>query len=128
LITGTGWPTRDGSGIRDYIHVWDLAMAHVSAVERFDSVFEAEGGSYAHINLGSGNGVTVKELVRAFERVFKKELPKREAPPRDGDVAGAYANADKAKRLLGWSARLSIEDGISDALRWDKVRDSILGN
>jgi UDP-glucose 4-epimerase len=135
LITGVNWPTRDGSGIRDYIHVWDLAMAHVNAVERFDRIFETMAPdsqdyktSYVPINLGAGNGVTVKELVRAFEKVYKKEIPKHEAPPREGDVAGAYANADRAKQLLDWSAKLSIEDGISDALKWAEVRDSILGS
>ena len=130
LITGTDWPTRDGSGIRDYIHVWDLAIAHVKAVERFDTVFageaELKSNRYLAINLGSGNGVTVKELVRAFESVYGKELPKREAPPRDGDVAGAYANADLARQLLGWEAELTIEDGIRDALRWAEVRDVML--
>ena len=132
LITGVDWPTRDGSGIRDYIHVWDLAMAHVSAVERFDIVFEelskdsGKSVSYTPINLGSGNGVTVKELVQAFEKVDKKPLPKREAPPRDGDVAGSYANADKAYKLLDWSTKLSIEEGISDALRWAAVRDRVI--
>jgi UDP-glucose 4-epimerase len=73
LITGTQWPTRDGTGIRDYVHVWDLALAHVKAVEQFDSVFEKAGdgarGGFLAINLGSGNGVTVKEIVAAFETV-----------------------------------------------------------
>jgi UDP-glucose 4-epimerase len=78
------------------------------------------------INLGTGNGVTVRELVTAFEHVYGQELPKQETPPRPGDVAGAYANADKAKRLLGWEAELPIEKGIEDALKWGKVREEIL--
>lgn len=127
LITGVDWPTRDGSGIRDYLHVWDLARAHVCAVERFEQVF-ADGGHYSVINLGSGNGVTVKELLNAFEEVFGKTIPKREAPPRPGDVAGAYANADKAARLLNWKAQLSIQQGIRDALKWaDEERVKVLG-
>lgn len=128
-ITGVDWPTRDGSGIRDYIHVWDLAQAHVKALVDFDSAFERAGeqaGSYLVINLGTGNGVTVKELVSAFEKVYGKELPKQTAPPRPGDVAGSYANADKALRLLGWKAELPIEKGIADALRWGEIRTSIL--
>jgi UDP-glucose 4-epimerase len=131
-ITGTNWPTRDGSGIRDYVHVWDLAQAHVKAVENFDRAFKTAGiasnrGGYLVINLGTGNGVTVKELVSAFERVYGKTVRKRETDPRPGDVAGAYANADTAHSLLDWSAKLSIDEGISDALKWGKLRKSILG-
>jgi len=129
-ITGTDWPTRDGTGIRDYIHVWDLALAHIKAVEKFDAVIEAEADPetpYAVINLGTGTGVTVREMVAAFERVYGKKIQKQEMPPRPGDVAGAYANADKALDLLGWEARLSIDHGIADALKWGEIRDSILG-
>lgn len=126
-ITGTGWPTRDGSGIRDFVHVWDLAMAHVRAVENLDGIFARAGGPYAVINLGTGRGVTVRELVAAFERVTGRPLPTREAPPRPGDVAGAFANADRARELLGWQAERSIDDGIRDALRWGELRESLLG-
>jgi UDP-glucose 4-epimerase len=128
-ITGVTWPTRDGTGIRDYIHVWDLAMAHVQAVEQFQQIFERAGdpqNRYAVINLGTGHGVTVRELVSAFERVYGKTINKVEKPPRPGDVAGAYANADTALRLIGWEARLPIEQGIADALRWGEVRQGIL--
>ena len=124
-ITGTEWPTRDGTGIRDYVHVWDLAEAHVKAVERMDSIIP-EGGGFEVINLGTGSGVTVREIVNAFERVHGSALPKRDAPPRLGDVAGAYANADRAAELLGWRAKLSVEDGIRDALAWAEVRESVL--
>ena len=126
-ITGTDWPTRDGSGIRDYIHVWDLAKAHVAAVEKFDEVLKAVDEPYAVINLGTGDGVTVKELVAAFERVWGEEISKSEAPPRSGDVAGAYANADRAAELLGWQAEGSIDDGIESALEWGRRRQEILG-
>ena len=129
-ITGTGWPTRDGTGIRDYIHVWDLALAHIKAVEKFESVMEGNQDretNYAVINLGTGNGVTVREMVEAFERVYGQELPKQDKPPRPGDVAGSYANADKALRLLGWQAERSIDEGIADALRWGEIRDEVLG-
>lgn len=129
-ITGTDWPTRDGSGIRDYIHVWDLARAHVKAIENFDHVFSgstsassdslSESSRYRVINLGTGNGVTVRELVAAFERVYKASINKREAPPRPGDVAGSFASADLALRLLNWRAELSVDQGISDALKWAK--------
>ena len=126
-ITGVDWPTRDGSGIRDYIHVWDLAMAHLKAVEQFDRVIEKAGSPYVVINLGTGHGITVKELLAAFERVYGQPIPKREAPPRPGDVAGAYANADRALELLGWRAQHSIDEGIASALAWGKKRKEILG-
>jgi UDP-glucose 4-epimerase len=128
-ITGVNWETRDGSGIRDYIHIWDLAMAHVKALEKFAAVFAApqtQALPYTVINLGSGNGVTVKELVAAFEKVYGQTINKMEAPPRDGDVAGAYANADRAAELLDWRTALSIEDGIASALKWGEIRKRIL--
>lgn len=128
-ITGTDYPTRDGTGIRDYIHVWDLAMAHIKAVEQFDTVIAiaAEPETpYVVINLGTGSGVTVREMVDAFERVYGRAINKQESPRRPGDVAGSYANANKAKDLLGWEAELSIDQGIADALKWGEIRESIL--
>ena len=128
-LTGIDWPTRDGSGIRDYLHVWDLALAHLKAMENFDKAI-TEGSedevNYSVINLGTGNGVTVKEFLVAFENVVGKQVPVSIQPPRPGDIAGAYANADKAKRLLGWKAKKSIEEGIADALKWGKVSDTII--
>ncbi len=129
-ITGTQWPTRDGTGLRDYIHIWDLAQAHVLAVTDFDGAFQRAGNPaerYLVANLGTGRGVTVRELVDAFEHVWGKPIPKKESPPRPGDVAGACANADTARRLLGWEAKLSIEQGIADALKWGEKRKEILG-
>jgi UDP-glucose 4-epimerase len=128
-ITGTDWPTRDGTGIRDYIHVWDLASAHVKAVEHFDEAFQRSAdpqARYLVINLGTGRGVTVRELVVAFEKIYGKPVPKREEPPRPGDVAGSYANADTAQRLIGWKAELPIEQGIADSLKWGEVRTKLL--
>ena len=128
-LTGVDWPTRDGSGIRDYLHVWDLALAHLKAMENFDKAISEGSGdviNYTVINLGTGNGVTVKEFLVAFENVVGNQLPVSLQPPRPGDVAGAYANADKACRLLGWKAEKSIEEGIADALKWGKVRETII--
>ncbi len=126
-ITGTDWPTRDGTGIRDYIHVWDLARAHVMAVTGFDSAFTcAGGGHYLVINLGSGHGVTVKELVTAFEEVWGAEIRKEEAPARPGDVAGAYAGAGRALELLGWKTEKGIKDGIASSLEWGRKRTQLL--
>ncbi|MEY2989013.1 MAG: UDP-glucose 4-epimerase [Pseudomonadota bacterium] len=128
-ITGTDWPTRDGSGLRDYIHVWDLARAHVLALENFANVFAEKTNTqnYEVINLGTGRGVTVKELVQSFERVFGSALNKGEAAARPGDNAGSYASCDKAKKQLGWQCEKSIDDGIRDALRWGEQRRAILG-
>lgn len=121
-ITGTDWPTRDGSGLRDYIHVWDLALAHVAAVQRFDAVAPASD-PYQIINVGTGDGVTVRELVAAFERVTKQPLPVVEAARRPGDQAGAFAIVDRAAELLVWKAERSVDDGVRDALAWaDKLR------
>jgi UDP-glucose 4-epimerase len=128
-ITGTEYETRDGTGVRDYIHIWDLARAHVLGLTDFDAVFERAGNpenNYLVINLGTGHGVTVRELVTAFEKVYGQTIQKRDMPPRPGDVAGAYANADTAQRLLNWKAELSIEQGIADALKWGELRRQIL--
>lgn len=126
-ITGTEHPTRDGTGIRDYIHVWDLAQAHVVAVEQFDEALAKVDAPSTIINVGTGDGVTVRELVKAFEEVFGQQVPVREAPPRPGDAVGAFANVDKAREVLGWSSSLTIQDAIASALAWGKKRKSVLG-
>jgi UDP-glucose 4-epimerase len=126
-ITGTEHPTRDGTGIRDYIHVWDLARAHVQAVERFDEVIAAAGEPSVVINVGAGSGVTVRELVASFEKVFGRPVPIKEAPPRPGDAVGAFANVDRSHELLGWHHELSLEDAIASALAWGEKRQEILG-
>jgi UDP-glucose 4-epimerase len=126
-ITGTEHPTRDGTGIRDYIHVWDIARAHVRAVELFDQVLAAVGEPSVVVNLGTGDGTTVRELVAAFEEVFGQPVPVTEAPPRPGDAIGAYANVDRAHELLGWHHELSLQDAIASALAWGEKRQEILG-
>jgi UDP-glucose 4-epimerase len=126
-ITGTDHPTRDGTGIRDYIHVWDLARAHVRAIEKFDDVLEATGRPSVILNVGTGEGVTVRELVTAFESVFGREVPVTEAPPRPGDAVGAFANVDRSAELLNWHTELSLEDAIASALAWGEKRVEILG-
>jgi UDP-glucose 4-epimerase len=123
-ITGTNYPTRDGSGIRDYVHVWDLASAHVAALRRFDAVL-GEATSVA-INLGTGAGTTVRELVAAFNSVVSPPITAVEAPRRPGDPAGAFTRSERARRLLSWEAAHSLADGIRDSLRWAAVRDSLL--
>jgi UDP-glucose 4-epimerase len=127
LLTGVDWPTRDGSGIRDYIHVWDLALAHVQALRRFDQLLPIDGSpKYEVINLGTGNGTTVKEFVAAFNAVAPTPLRVRETGPRPGDVVGSYTRTDKARAALDWEPHYSIADGIRDSMRWSAVRDSRL--
>lgn len=124
-VTGTDYATRDGSGIRDYIHVWDLAAAHVASILRFDEVLGGDTRSSV-INLGTGLGTTVTELVAAFNSVVETPVAVTEAPRRPGDVAGAYTRSDRASRLLGWEPQYSIAEGIRDSLRWVELRDERL--
>jgi UDP-glucose 4-epimerase len=126
-ITGTDLPTRDGTGMRDYLHVWDLARAHVRAVERFDEVIADAGTPSVVLNVGRGDGVTVRELLAAFERVTGRRVSIDEAPSRPGDAVGAYANADRARELLGWQTELSLDDAIASALAWADRRHEVLG-
>ena len=125
-VTGVDYPTRDGSGIRDYVHVWDLAGAHLRAIEVFDTLF-AEGGNYNVINLGTGTGTTVREFVDAFNQVVDRPVEIGEAPRRPGDQAGAYTRSTKAADLLGWRAEHTVVEGIRDTLTWFEQRDKILG-
>jgi UDP-glucose 4-epimerase len=126
-ITGTEHPTRDGTGLRDYIHVWDLARAHVRAIERFDQVLAAVRAPSTIINVGTGSGVTVRELVDAVEKLVGQHIPTTEAPPRPGDGVGAFANVDRSRELLGWSAELTLSDAIASALAWADKRRDVLG-
>ncbi|MEV0394092.1 UDP-glucose 4-epimerase GalE [Polymorphospora rubra] len=127
LITGVDWPTRDGSGIRDYIHVWDLARAHVQALRRFDAVLPADGAhSHEVINLGTGDGTTVRELVAAFQSVAGRPLRVGETGPRPGDSAGTYTRIDKAGRLLDWKPEFTVAEGIRHSLQWAEIRDTRL--
>jgi UDP-glucose 4-epimerase len=122
LITGTDYPTRDGSGIRDYIHVWDLAAAHLAALGGFDAL----PGPALAINLGTGRGTTVRELLAAFNNAVERPIEARAAARRPGDVAGAYTRIDRARRLLDWTPRYDIHDGIRHSLQWAAIRDEVL--
>jgi len=126
-IYGQDWGTRDGTCIRDYVHVWDVAMAHVKAVQNFDSAFDSElmladRGGFLPINVGSGVGVTVKEFVFAFENITGEKVNVVFAEHRPGDVSGCYANITRAKNLIGWEAAIPIEEAILDAVRWEEKR------
>jgi UDP-glucose 4-epimerase len=127
-VTGTDWPTRDGTGLRDYVHVWDLARAHVRALRRFDAILPPESDRrHDAINLGSGCGTTVRELLAAFEAVLGRPLATRAAARRPGDSAGSFTRIGRARELLGWCPTFSIEDAIRHSLQWAAVRESRLG-
>jgi UDP-glucose 4-epimerase len=123
-VTGVDYPTRDGSGIRDYVHVWDLAAAHLRALEVFDGLFA--GTPYQVINLGTGTGTTVLEFVEAFNKVVDNPVAVETAPRRPGDSAGAYTSSTRAAELLGWRAERTVEEGIRDSLTWFERRGEIL--
>ena len=112
-VFGDDYDTPDGSGVRDYIHVVDLARGHVCAVDYAMKHTGAEP-----INLGTGNGISVLELVKAFEKASGVPVPYVIAPRRDGDVATCYSDPAKAKRLLGWQANLTVEDMCRDTWKW----------
>lgn len=112
-IYGNDYPTYDGTGVRDYIHVMDLARGHIAAIK----YCETHSGVEA-INLGTGRGCSVLELVRTFSDVNNVDIPYRIAPRRPGDLAEFYASPDKALRLLNWQARLNIEDMCRDTWKW----------
>ncbi|MFC9683765.1 UDP-glucose 4-epimerase GalE [Streptomyces sp. NPDC056948] len=126
-VTGVNYPTRDGTGIRDYVHVWDLAAAHIAAIEGFDSVLTESKPSIA-VNLGTGSGTTVRELCTAFNNVVSTPLATVDTDPRPGDVAGGYTASDRAEKLLGWAPKLTLEEGIRSALEWIPVRDKMLND
>ena len=115
-IFGNDYNTRDGSCIRDYIHVSDIAHAHVLALQK---LFEKKiKSNYEIINLGSGNGVTVLEAVKAFEKASGKKLNYKIAPRRSGDVEAIYSDSSKAEKLLGWKPQNTIEQMMDTAWKW----------
>lgn len=113
-VFGDDYPTPDGTGVRDYIHVVDLARGHVAALE---GLARSQPGCRAY-NLGTGRGYSVLEVVAAFERASGREVPYRVAPRRPGDIASCYANAGLARRELGWRAEFGLERMMADAWRW----------
>ena len=112
-VFGDDYPTPDGTGVRDYIHVVDLAAGHLKALEKL----MRDNGILTY-NLGAGHGFSVLEMVSAFEKASGKPIPYRIMPRRAGDVAQSYANPQKAERELGWKATRSIEEMCADSWRW----------
>lgn len=112
-VCGNDYPTPDGTGVRDYIHVVDLALGHIKALDRLLKVKGCEV-----YNLGTGKGYSVLDVVKAFEKASGIKINYRIAPRRAGDVACCYADATKAKEVLGWQAQYDIDDMCVDSWRW----------
>lgn len=115
-VWGDDYATPDGTGVRDYIHVVDLALGHVRALERLATHTECQA-----INLGTGRGVSVFDLVRAFERASGQSIAYRVGPRRAGDVAACYADPALAERLLGWRALRDLDAMCADSWRWQQT-------
>ena len=117
FVFGDDYATSDGTGVRDYIHVCDLADAHVKSIEWLEkqdcSLTEA-------VNIGTGKGTSVLEIIHTFEKVSGLQLNWAYGPRRSGDVEQIFADTTKAKNCLGWEAERSVEDAIVDAWNWQK--------
>ena len=110
-VFGDNYDTPDGTGVRDYIHVVDLARGHVAALQHM------KAGANVY-NLGTGSGTSVLEIIKAFSKACERDLPYEIKPRRTGDIAACYADCSKAERELGWRAELSIEQACADSWRW----------
>lgn len=115
-VFGDDYPTPDGTGVRDYIHVMDLADGHVAALDYLE-----DKGGFLTVNLGTGRGVSVLEMIAAFERASGREIPYKIVERRDGDVAATYADPGLAQRLLGWRARRDLDAMCADSWRWQSA-------
>lgn len=114
-IFGNDWPTHDGTGVRDYIHIMDLARGHVAALKRLDKV----PGLFL-CNLGTGRGYSVLDVLHAYEKACGKKLPYVMDPRRPGDVAACWADPEKARKELGWEARYGIEEMCASSWNWQQ--------
>lgn len=112
-VFGNDYPTKDGTGVRDYIHVTDLAKGHVAAIE-----FAGKNTGTEIFNLGTGNGISVLEMLSAYEKACGHEIPYKIAPRREGDIAECYANSKKAFEILNWKTELTVEEMCRDSWNW----------
>ena len=125
-IFGHDYSTSDGTCIRDYIHVVDLARAHVAALKFSEA---KKNGLFEIFNLGSGQGNSVLEVVQAFEEICEEKLNYKFSPRRPGDVVEVYANVEKAKNEMGWETKLSLKDALKDAWNWElALRKTLITN
>ncbi|KAM7257619.1 hypothetical protein ACFE04_013360 [Oxalis oulophora] len=114
-VYGTDYPTNDGSAVRDYIHVMDLADGHIAALRK---LFTTEDIGCTAYNLGTGKGTSVLEMVAAFEKAYGKKIPCKLCPRRPGDATAVYASTEKAEKELGWKAKYGIEEMCRDQWKW----------
>jgi UDP-glucose 4-epimerase len=114
-VFGNDWPTEDGTGVRDYLHVVDLARGHVRALD-----WLAAHGGFVAINLGTGRGTSVLQMVQAFERATGVRVPYRVVARRPGDIAACWADPALAQRLLGWQATHTLEEMCASGWRWQQ--------
>lgn len=121
-VFGNDYPTRDGSGVRDYVHVSDVARAHLAALERLEQVPQS-----LTLNIGSGRGYSVLEVLRAFTQATGVDVPYSIRGRRAGDVAELYADTSAARELLGWQAELDLDRMCRDAWRWHAMNPQGLG-
>ncbi|MFE3869995.1 UDP-glucose 4-epimerase GalE [Flavobacterium sp. ZS1P70] len=120
-VYGDDYPTPDGTAVRDYIHVVDLAKAHVIALQRL--LNKKNIAKVETFNLGTGTGSSVLEVIHTFEKVSGKKLPYKIVDRREGDITSAYANTDKANTVLGWKAKSTLEQALTSAWKWEqKIR------
>ena len=120
-VYGDDYPTPDGTAVRDYIHVVDLAKAHVIALQRL--LNKKNTSKVETFNLGTGTGSSVLEVIHTFEKVSGKKLPYKTVGRREGDITSAYANTDKANDILGWKAQSTLEEAMASAWKWEqKIR------
>ena len=112
-IYGNDYPTRDGTGVRDYIHVVDLALGHLAALD-----YLAQKPSLVTVNLGTGNGYSVLEMIQAFEKASGRKVAYEVVARRPGDIAECYADPALAQQLLGWKATRGVDEMCADGWRW----------
>jgi UDP-glucose 4-epimerase len=122
MIFGNELPTRDGSCIRDYIHVMDVAEAHTAALQYLGKLVSSN--THEIVNVGSGEGVSVLELIAAFEKVTGIVIKKEIAPPREGDVIAVYSDTSKSLKLLNWKTKRTIEEMMLTAWNWEKTNNT----
>ena len=116
-VFGTDYPTVDGTGVRDYIHIVDLAVGHVKAL---DKIAEKDFAGFATFNLGTGSGTSVFQMVHAFEKASGQTVHTKNCARRPGDVATSYADPTLAAKSLGWRAKLTVDEMCEDTWRWQK--------
>jgi UDP-glucose 4-epimerase len=116
-INGNDWDTPDGTPLRDFVHVWDIALAHVAVVHQWPVA-----GGHEIVNLGSGVGTTVRRLADVFNSLVETPVAIEYGERRAGDIVGGYTSTERARQLFGWAPTRSVEDAVTDALRWAEHR------